>query len=74
MAAIAAFAASDNGRIYAAVCDRWAIDPAAVVGDDVLAYILRASLMFQSTPEVEDTEPSWESAAAANEREWAAGV
>ena len=46
MAAVGAFAGSPQGQTYALVCDRWGVDPAAAIGDDVLAYNLRAALML----------------------------
>ena len=72
MAAVAAFAASTEGKQYAAVCDRWGIDPGACISDDVLAYALRASLFLATAQEVPELD-DWEAAGAANEREWLAG-
>jgi hypothetical protein len=79
MAAIAAFAQSDRGKLFAAVHDRFGSDPGAGFTDEVLAYNLRAALMFNhpSTLELahEDDEPAddWEAAGLENERAWLGG-
>lgn len=45
-ATIASFAASHNGRIYGALCERFGLDPGAplVDYDDVLAWNMRAAV------------------------------
>jgi hypothetical protein len=70
MAAIAAFASSIEGKRYAAVCDRWGVDPAACISDDVAAYALRAALFVTIAQELPAPADEWEAAGAANEREW----
>jgi hypothetical protein len=74
MAAIAAFAASDQGRIYSSVCQGFGIDPAAGFADDVAAFNLRAALLFgDNRDRAEKPEDEWDAAAAENERAWLAG-
>ena len=78
MAAIAAFATSDKGRLFAAAHDRFGADPGGHFSDGVLAYNLRAALMIQHPSPLElatDEEPTddWAAAAAANELEWLGG-
>lgn len=69
MAAVAAFASSPAGQLYARTCKWWGTDPAAGFGDDVLAYNLRAALMLGT---VMDSKPvnDAEAAAKAFEQEW----
>lgn len=57
MAAVAAFADSESGRSYLALCDRFHVDPAAGITDDVVAVNLRAALVMST---VEEAEPSTE--------------
>ena len=58
MRVLAAFASSDEGRLYAATCERWGIDPGAILDDDVLAINLRIGLAKAMTPESEgDSDP-----------------
>ncbi len=52
-AGLAAFATSDQGKLYGRVCERWGIDPAAGMTDDVLAYNLRAALAVGELPDPE---------------------
>lgn len=56
MAAIAAFAKSDQGRFYAALSDRFGVDPALGFSDDVVAVNLRAALFRALTQDVEKEE------------------
>jgi hypothetical protein len=73
MAAIGAFARSEGGAVYAAVCERYGLDPAAGFTDDLLAFNLRAALLG-SAPKALDTETDeWAIAAAENERAWLGG-
>lgn len=44
MESLARFADSPLGSFYAAVCERYGIDPAASLEDDVEAFNLRAGL------------------------------
>jgi hypothetical protein len=53
---VAAFASSDEGRLYATTCERWGIDPGAILDDDVLAYNLRLALVMADRPEPEPKE------------------
>jgi hypothetical protein len=59
MAAVSAFARSEAGVAYAAVCDRWGRDPAAGFADDVAAFYLRAELMLEMAKRTQD-EPTEE--------------
>jgi hypothetical protein len=76
--AIAEFALSPGGRVFATVCDRWGVDPGGMFpDDDVLAFNLRAGLMVgvRHTPElVEQAPEGWEAEGEANRREWLAGA
>jgi len=54
---LADFAASDHGKLYGRVCERYGIDPAAGITDDVLAYNLRAGLALAGL-EVPEPEPA----------------
>lgn len=51
MAALAAFAASDGGKMYASISQYHGLDPAHGIEDDVVAYNLRAVLMLASLKE-----------------------
>lgn len=55
-AAIAEFAQSDAGRLYAMTCARFGVDPAANIADDVLAHNLRVALAVSMTPDEPDAE------------------
>lgn len=44
---LANFAMSEGGKLYGRVCQRWGIDPAAGMDDDVLAYNLRTALILR---------------------------
>jgi hypothetical protein len=61
MAAVAAFARSDAGRITAASCQAWGVDPATLLHDDVLGFNLRVALvdhLHEMFPGVEDSQPA----------------
>jgi hypothetical protein len=48
MAAVAAFADSDEGRFHALVSQSYGVDPAAGLRDDVVTVNLRAALYVAS--------------------------
>jgi hypothetical protein len=52
---LAAFASSDAGKTFARVERHWGRDPAAFVGDDVLAHNLRAAFLITLLPEDAET-------------------
>jgi hypothetical protein len=61
MREIAAFASSEDGKIFARIEERWGRDPAASLEphDDVLAHNLRAALILalaEEDPEKDDPE------------------
>ena len=59
-AAIAAFAGSTEGDIYAMVCRHYGVDPGAIFADDVDAFMMRQALMVRSTlPRISDLEREW---------------
>ena len=61
MASLAAFVQSDGGRFYSLVCERYGIDPATGLADDVVAHNLRAGLALASMRATEDdVEPGFE--------------
>lgn len=71
MAAVGSFARSDAGAAYAAICERWGVDPGAAFEDDVLAHNLRAALMIaQAGPQKLDDDDDWVAAGAANTAAW----
>jgi hypothetical protein len=43
MRVLAAFASSDEGRLYAAACERWGTDPGGIFDDDVMAINARVA-------------------------------
>ena len=47
---IAAFVSSEEGRLYAATCEKWGVDPGAIIEDDVLAINLRVGLASAMLP------------------------
>lgn len=51
MAAIAAFAESPSGILYARSCERYGVDPAAGLADEIEAANLRVALAIASVPE-----------------------
>lgn len=63
MAAVAAFAGSESGQTYLALCDRFRVDPAAGISDDVVAVNLRAALVMSAADEPEtnvtELEAEW---------------
>ena len=73
MAAVASFAASPQGQTYALVCDRWGVDPAAAITDDVLAYNLRAALML-AMPARREAVDEWDEAGQDFEQQWKAAA
>jgi len=76
MSALAAFAASEQGKLAAAICDRWHVDPGALLADDVLGFNLRIGLgmIVPPAPEPTTAEEGWEEAGTALRREWLAGA
>lgn len=58
MRVLAVFASSEEGRLYAATCERWGVDPGAILDDDVLAINLRVGLARAMIQEPEsDLDP-----------------
>jgi hypothetical protein len=55
MAPLVAFAQSDRGRAYVAVCERYHVDPAGSFSDDVLAHNFRMALAFDATQQSAET-------------------
>jgi hypothetical protein len=55
VAPLVAFAQSDRGRAYAAVCERYHVDPAGSFSDDVLAHNFRMALAFDATQQNAET-------------------
>lgn len=53
---LAHFAESKGGKHYRDVCERFGVDPAAHVDDDVMAYQFRLALAV-AHPEPEPDEP-----------------
>jgi hypothetical protein len=56
MAPLVAFAQSDRGRAYAAVCERYHVDPAGSFSDDVLAHNFRMALAFDAAQQASENE------------------
>lgn len=56
MTALASFAMSQTGLMYARICDRWGLDPGAPLEeiDDVLAFNLRGALALAMREKTED--------------------
>ena len=61
---LARFALSRSGKVYAATCERFGVDPASILeeSDDVIALSFRTALMHslmadQSEPEAVDDRP-----------------
>jgi hypothetical protein len=50
------FATSDAGKIYGRTCERYGVDPGAVLDDDVLALNLRVALVLSDIDEDEPDE------------------
>lgn len=71
MAAVQAFARSDAGRITAATCRVWGVDPGTLLHDDVLGFNLRIALANQlGTPSEpgpvgDPVDAGWDEAGAA---------
>lgn len=57
MMVLAAFASSDEGQLYAASCERWGVDPGAILDDDVMAINLRVGLA-KALSNIRDAEES----------------
>jgi hypothetical protein len=55
VAPLVAFAQSDRGRAYAAVCERYHVDPAGSFSDDVLAHNFRMALAFDAAQQNAET-------------------
>lgn len=55
-AAIAEFVQSDAGALYRMSCERFGVDPGAVLEDDVLGYNLRVGLLVASLDTEEDPQ------------------
>lgn len=54
---LATFASSNAGRLYGRSCERYGIDPAADIEDDVLAANLRLALMLTDVPDEAEEAP-----------------
>lgn len=65
-AALAAFAVSPSGKLYRHVCGLAGVDPAAVLPDDVDAWILRLALQAAKQGEPAEDEAEMTDL----EREW----
>lgn len=73
--ALAAFADKPIGKMFGGVCQRWGIDPAADIEDDVLAFNFRAALAVRLNEEPEEPpvpEDPFAKAHALQEIEWPA--
>lgn len=68
MRVLAAFASSEEGRLYAATCERWGVDPGAILDDDVLAINLRVGLAKTMIPEADETLDPGAAARAGGEK------
>lgn len=66
MKELAAFASSEDGRLWARTHERFGMDPAGFLEDDVLAYNFRVALLLAGGPERTDDD--------ANARSHRAGV
>ena len=59
MRELAAFASSEEGRLYAVTSDRWGVDPGAIFADDVMAINARvafAKVLSETSAEAEGDE------------------
>lgn len=79
IAAIERFAASDQGKLAALACDRWGVDPATLVDDDVLGFNLRVGLAAALRDADEEREPTsvdegWDRAGDDLRAAWLAGA
>ena len=58
MRVLAAFASSEEGRLYAVTCERFGVDPGAIFADDVMAINARVAfakvLSEEAEPEPEE--------------------
>lgn len=50
---VAQFATSDAGKVYGRTCQRFGVDPGAVLEDDVMGYNLALALLLGDTEEEE---------------------
>lgn len=64
MAEIAAFVQTPTARWYSATCREFGVDPAAFLDDGVLAFNLRAGLMWRSAEERAEEERAAQAAGA----------
>lgn len=55
MRELAAFASSEQGRLYAVTCERFGVDPGAIFSDDVMAINARIAFakVLSDVPEPE---------------------
>ena len=55
---LARFALSRSGKVYAATCERFGVDPAAILDedDDVIALSFRTALMYSLMGDREEAE------------------
>ena len=51
---LANFAMSEDGKLYGRVCQRWGVDPAAGITDDVMAYNLRTALLMREAMDADE--------------------
>ena len=69
---VAAFASSEEGRLYAVACERWGVDPGAIFSDDVMAINARVAfakvLSEVSEPSTDDHGAMVEQAQAGGDR------
>jgi hypothetical protein len=56
MRVLAAFASSEEGRLYAVTCERFGVDPGAIFSDDVIAINARVAFA-KVLSEVPEPEP-----------------
>lgn len=55
---LAAFATSSTGKVYGRSCERYGVDPGAILTDDVLAFNLRVALALSDLPEASEEAPN----------------
>ena len=71
MRELAAFASSEEGRLYAVACERWSVDPGAIFSDDVMA--INARVAFAKVLSEAVSEPSMDEHGAMVEQALAGG-
>lgn len=54
---LAEFVSRPAGLTYGNVCDRWHVDPAGFIEDEVLAYNFRAALALRISDAAPEPEP-----------------